>query len=281
MTTQTPTQTQTTSAACETCPVHNAAALKKLGVDMTNFDFVVALAGNPNTGKSTVFNALTGLRQHTGNWPGKTVTRAEGGFEYGENKYKLVDLPGTYSLLATSLDEEVARDFILFGQPDVTIVVVDATRLERNLNLVLQVMEITNRVVVALNLMDEAKRHGLQVDDRRLARDLGVPVVPMAARQGKGVPELLQAVSEVARGETVGTPYRIKYVSPDLKKAVDELTTQIETAFPDLPNARWVALRLLDGDERIAEALRKGEIGDLTHGSIEARAAQLQVIGNQ
>ncbi len=277
----TPNPTQTTSAACETCPVHNAAALKKLGVDMTDFDFVVALAGNPNTGKSTVFNALTGLRQHTGNWPGKTVTRAEGGFMYGDHKYKMVDLPGTYSLLATSLDEEVARDFILFGQPDVTIVVADATRLERNLNLVLQVMEITNRVVVALNLMDEAKRHGLQIDERRLARDLGVPVVPMSARQGQGVPELLQVVSEVARGEVVSKPYHVKYTSPELKKAVDQLTEQVEAAFPDLPNARWVALRLLDGDERIAEALRKGELGDLRHGSIQQRSAQLQVIGNQ
>jgi Fe2+ transport system protein B len=275
------TNVQTAPDACATCPVHNAAALKKLGVDMTDFDFVVALAGNPNTGKSTVFNALTGLHQHTGNWPGKTVTRAEGGFEYGDHKFKLVDLPGTYSLLATSLDEEVARDFILFGQPDVTIVVVDATRLERNLNLVLQVMEITNRVVVALNLVDEARRHGLQVDERRLARDLGVPVVPMVARQSEGVPELLQAVSEVANGETVGKPYRVKYDSPELKKAVSRLTAQIEAAYPDLPNARWVALRLLDGDERIVDALRKGELGDLTHGELEQRAAQLQVIGNQ
>ncbi len=173
------------SAGCTTCPVHNAANLRKLGIDMTGTDFVVALAGNPNVGKSTVFNALTGLRQHTGNWPGKTVTRAEGGFEYGGHRYKIVDLPGTYSLLATSLDEEVARDFILFGQPDVTLVVVDATRLERNLNLVLQVLEITDRVVVCLNLMDEARRHGLQVDERRLARDLGVPVVPTEARRGK------------------------------------------------------------------------------------------------
>ena len=275
------TKTNITAEDCANCPVHNAAALHKLGVDMTNFDFVVALAGNPNTGKSTVFNALTGLRQHTGNWPGKTVTRAEGGFEYADAKFKLVDLPGTYSLLATSLDEEVARDFILFGQPDVTIVVVDATRLERNLNLVLQVLEITNRVVVALNLMDEARRHGMQIDERRLARDLGVPVVPMAARQGEGIPELLQAVSEVAKGQTVGKPYRVKYDSPGLKKAVSQLTPQIETAYPDLPNPRWVALRLLDGDERIADALRKGELGDLTHGDIEARAAQLQVIGNQ
>jgi ferrous iron transport protein B len=169
----------------------------------------------------------------------------------------------------------------LFGQPDVTIVVVDATRLERNLNLVLQVLEITNRVVVALNLMDEARRHRLKVDERRLARDLGVPVVPMAARQGEGVPELIQAISEVASGETVGKPYRVKYDSPALNKAVTKLTEQIKSAYPDLPNARWVALRLLDGDERIAEALRKGELGDLTHGDLEQRPQQLQVIGNQ
>jgi ferrous iron transport protein B len=103
----------------------------------------------------------------------------------------------------------------------------------------------------------------------------------MSARQGEGIPELLQAVSEVAKGEVVGKPYRVKYASRELKKAVEQLTAQIESAFPGLPNARWVALRLLDGDERIAEALRKGELGDLTHGSIEARAAQLQVIGNQ
>ena len=275
------TTSKTKSDTCATCPVHNAAALKKLGVDMTDFDFVVALAGNPNTGKSTVFNALTGLRQHTGNWPGKTVTRAEGGFEYGGHKYKMVDLPGTYSLLATSLDEEVARDFILFGQPDVTIVVVDATRLERNLNLVLQVLEITNRAVVALNLIDEARRHGLQIDERRLARDLGVPVVPMVARQSEGIPELIQAISEVAGGKTMGKPYRVKYDSPALKRAVSQLTNQIEAAYPELPNARWVALRLLDGDERIAEALQKGELGDLSHGDLEQRPHQLQVIGNQ
>jgi Fe2+ transport system protein B len=272
---------QTTIDPCATCPIHNAAALKKLGVDMTNFDFVLALAGNPNTGKSTVFNAMTGLRQHTGNWPGKTVTRAEGGFEYADHRYKVVDLPGTYSLLATSLDEEVARDFILFGQPDVTVVVVDATRLERNLNLVLQVLEITNRVVVCLNLIDEASHHGLLIDERRLARDLGVPVVPTAARQAEGIPELLQAISEVASGQTIGKPYRVKYESAVLERAVTQLTRQIEATYPDLPNARWVALRLLDGDERIADALRKGELGDLTHGQLEQRAAQLQVIGNQ
>jgi len=267
--------TQLPTEACATCPMHNAAALKKLGVDMTDFDYVVALSGNPNTGKSTVFNAITGLHQHTGNWPGKTVTRAEGGFEYGDNRYKLVDLPGTYSLLATSLDEEVARDFILFGQPDVTLVVVDATRLERNLNLVLQVLEITNRAIVCLNLMDEARRHKLQVDERRLARDLGIPVVPMSARQGEGIPELLQTISEVASGKVVGKPYHVKYQSPVLKSAVSQLSEQIQETFPDLPNARWVALRLLDGDKRIAEALHKGELGSLTHGNLEQRSQQL------
>jgi Fe2+ transport system protein B len=252
-------------ADCASCPVHHAANLKKLGVDMESFDFVVALAGNPNTGKSTVFNALTGLRQHTGNWPGKTVTRAEGGFEYGDMRYKLVDLPGTYSLLATSLDEEIARDFILFGQPDVTIVVVDASRLERNLNLVLQVMEITNRVVICLNLMDEADRHNMQVDHRRLARDLGVPVVPTVARYNEGLEDLLQAISEVAKGEVLAKPYHVKYQHPQLDKAVSRLVSEIEEAFPQVPNARWVALRLLDGDERIIQAVEDGELGDLTY----------------
>ena len=151
---------------CETCPAH--AQLSQMGLKLEKFDRVLALAGNPNTGKSSVFNALTGLKQHTGNWPGKTVTRAEGGFAFGGINYKLVDLPGTYSLLSASQDEEVSRDFILFGKPDCTIVVADATALERNLNLALQVMEITSRVVVCVNLMDEARRKGIRVDVRSL-----------------------------------------------------------------------------------------------------------------
>lgn len=263
------------SEACAQCSVYRAANLKKLGVSVENWKYVVALAGNPNTGKSTVFNALTGLRQHTGNWPGKTVTRAEGGFAYQGDRYKLIDLPGTYSLLSTSLDEEIARDFILFGQPDVTIVVADATRLERNLNLVLQVLEITDRAVLCLNLVDEAKRHGITVDDRQLARDLGVPVVPTSARYGKGLPELLAAVAEVAAGRRTGHAYRLVQEPPAIKQALNELAGKLRAAYPGLPNARWVAMRLLGGDDRIAGALRRGELATLAGRAEDATAGLL------
>ncbi len=249
--------------ACASCSVYRAASLKKLGVSMDRWDYVVALAGNPNTGKSTVFNALTGLRQHTGNWPGKTVARAEGGFDYTGKRFKLVDLPGTYSLLSTSPDEEVARNFILFGQPDVTVVVADATRLERNLNLVLQVLEITDRAVLCLNLMDEARRHGVTVDDRQLARDLGVPVIPTAARSGEGLPELLQAIHDMAAAPSVPRPHRMSSEPAALKQPLNQLCRQLESAYPGLPNPRWVAMRLLGGDDQIAEALRRGDIENL------------------
>lgn len=248
---------------CETCPVHNAGNLKRLGIDMSSFDFVVALAGNPNTGKSTVFNNLTGLKQHTGNWPGKTVTRAEGGFEYSNSKFKLVDLPGTYSLLSTSTDEEVARDFILFGQPDVTVVVVDATRLERNLNLTLQILEITDRVVICLNLMDEAERHQIKIDARMLSKDLGVPVIPATARYNKGMNELINAIFEVATGKFACKPYRIKSNSKDLNYAIEKLSKMLLEEFPALPNVKWVALRLLEGDQSVIDSVRNGELGKI------------------
>ena len=239
----------------------------------TGKDLVVALAGNPNTGKSTVFNALTGLRQHTGNWPGKTVTRAEGSLEYQGRRFKLVDLPGTYSLLATSLDEQLARDFILFARPDVTVVVVDATRLERNLNLVLQVLQITDRVVVCLNLMDEARRHGLEVDHQRLAKDLGVQVVPTVAHRREGMDELLAALARVATGETAGRAFHLSHEPPELQRAAADLSGSLERVFPGLPNAHWVALRLLDGDRRIIEAVRRGEIlGSASHSEEVSRS---------
>lgn len=230
-----------------------------MGINTKNFDRVVALAGNPNTGKSTVFNALTGLKQHTGNWPGKTVTRAEGGYEFAGVRYKLVDLPGTYSLLSASQDEQIARDFILFGQPDCTIVVTDATCLERNLNLVLQVLEISDRVVVCVNLMDEARRKGLEVDTRSLARDLGVPVVPTAASIGEGLRELISMVADVIEGKIATAPRRVAG-NGEFQQAVSELLPLIESVAPGLPNARWVAMRLLDGDLRVRQALESGEL---------------------
>ena len=260
---------------CEQCPAN--AQLAQMGIQLERWDHLVALAGNPNTGKSSVFNALTGLKQHVGNWPGKTVTRAEGGFAFGGRKYKLVDLPGTYSLLSASQDEEVARNFLLFGRPDCTIVVADATALERNLNLALQVLEITDRVVVCVNLMDEARRKGLAVDTRSLARDLGVPAVATVARTGEGLSELVSTVAKVIAGEIAVRPRRTAH--PDeIERALDELTPAIESAVPGIPNARWIAYRLLDGDHRIRQALLAGELAELvrTQGApVAAPAARL------
>ncbi len=253
---------QPAAPGCRGCSPRRAANLVQLGVSPERWDYLVALAGNPNTGKSTVFNALTGLRQHTGNWPGKTVTRAEGNFEHEELRARIVDLPGTYSLQAGSTDEEVARDFILFGEPDVTVIVVDATRLERNLNLVLQVLEITDRAVVCLNLMDEARRTGVGIDPRRLETELGVPVVAAAVRRGEGIPDLLDAIHRVATGAVTPQPFRIARHPSDVERAVAELEPVLERAWPDLPNARWVALRLLNADDRVEQAVRTGEIAE-------------------
>lgn len=266
------TQSCSPNPICGSCPSAN---LVKLGLENRNFDYIVALAGNPNTGKSTVFNALTGLRQHTGNWPGKTVTRAEGGFSYNGKQFKIVDLPGTYSLLSASPDEEVARDFILFGQPHVTIIVADATRLERNLNLVLQVLEITDRAVFCVNLIDEARRHGITIDAQKLEDRLGIPVIPAAARQRVGLDRLLQATYAVASGERICRPYRIQNEPPALKSALQQLAAKIEQIYPELPNKRWVALRMLEGDKRMISAVQSGELQQLYKPSESGDAAAI------
>jgi ferrous iron transport protein B len=229
-------------------------------------DFVVALAGNPNTGKSTVFNALTGLRQHTGNWPGKTIARAEGDFAFRDKRYRLVDLPGTYSLLSASADEEVTRNFILFGRPDVTLVVVDATALERNLNLLLQVLQISGRVVVALNLMDEARAHRVDIDVRQLSRELGVPVVPCSARQGDGLPELLEAVAQVAGGEVRCRPPALRLDLPELECALVPVEAALASAFPGLPQREWIGLRMLAGERGLLDAAADGRLAELAAG---------------
>ena len=217
-------------------------------------DRVIALAGNPNVGKSTVFNELTGMNQHTGNWPGKTVTNAQGQCRHGDKGYVLIDIPGTYSLMAHSAEEEVARDFICFGSggevPDAVVVVCDATCLERNMNLVLQTLEITDRVVVCVNLMDEAKKKNIRILFQRLSKNLGVPVIGANARSGKGLDELMDAVGEVADGTRSCTPARVRY-SRQVEAAIEQLEPLIAKRLDGRLNSRWTALRLLDADDTL------------------------------
>ena len=219
--------------------------------------YTVALAGNPNTGKSALFNALTGLNQHTGNWPGKTVRVAEGFSMHKGAWFRLIDLPGTYSLLASSKEEEVARDFICFGAPDVTVVVTDATCLERNLDLVLEILEVTSRVVVALNLVDEAYRKKISIDIQGLSSSLGVPVVPTVARLGRGLRRLMDTVQAVADGHIMTDPLGPKY-DERIEGIVSLIEPWIENTIQrdscSLP-PRWIALRLLDGDPELRDEL--------------------------
>ncbi len=213
-------------------------------------DKVIALAGNPNVGKSTVFNGLTGMKQHTGNWAGKTVACAVGRFE----DYIFVDIPGTYSLMAHSLEEEVARNFVCFGSPDATVVVCDATCIERNLNLVLQIMEICPRTVVCVNLLDEAKRKNITVDIELISKRLGVPVVGVVARKKKSLLRLLCKLDDAFEGEMPREVKRINY-HPDIEKAIEKLEPLIDKKLGGRINARWVSLRLLDGDEALKREL--------------------------
>ena len=218
---------------------------------------MIALAGNPNVGKSTVFNALTGMNQHTGNWPGKTVSSAQGHCTHNGREYLLVDIPGTYSLMAHSAEEEVARDFICFGQdgraPDAVVVVCDATCLERNLNLVLQTLEITANVVVCVNLMDEARKRGVQVDLPRLSAALGVPVVGTSARSEKGLDALMDAVEK----STSSLPVRrhsLRY-GDAVEEAVRIAEPAVSRVVDGEQRSRWVTLQLLLGDKSLADAI--------------------------
>ena len=214
---------------------------------------VIALAGNPNVGKSTVFNRLTGMRQHTGNWPGKTVATAWGRFVWREQPYLLVDLPGTYSLLAHSAEEEAARDFLCFGQADACVVVCDATCLERSLNLVLQIRELIPKVVVCLNLMDEARRKGILIHREKLEQELGVPVVPVTARSGQGIEELLDTVDAVCKTEQ-------EDLRPvEYPQAVERAAAVVEPVLQEkgIRASRWAALRILEGDESLCRSIRE------------------------
>ncbi len=218
-------------------------------------DKVIALAGNPNVGKSTVFNSLTGMNQHTGNWPGKTVANAQGIYRYKDTNFILVDIPGTYSLMANSEEEEIARDFICFGEPDAVVVVADATCLERNLNLVLQTMEISGRVVLCVNLLDEAKKKKIHINLGLLSQKLGIPVVGTSARSGKGLHGLMDTVEALTQDDIETAPLKITY-GKEIEEAVTMLQPAIEQILGKRLNSRWVALKLLDGDESLLTSLK-------------------------
>lgn len=237
---------------------------QELKINKTNLDDkIIALGGNPNVGKSTVFNSLTGLNQHTGNWPGKTVTNAHGNYLYKDNNFILVDIPGTYSLMANSIEEEVARDFICFGNPDTTVIVVDATCLERNLNLVLQTLEITSKVVVCVNLMDEAKRKGISINMDKLSKKLGVPVVGTSALHGHGLNDLMDAVLEVSSKDIIPNTLSVVYDDP-IEEAIGEIQDIIKVKFQNALNSSWLALKLIDGDKTLLDSINKYLNFDLT-----------------
>lgn len=221
-------------------------------------DKVIALAGNPNVGKSTVFNALTGMKQHTGNWTGKTVCNAQGRCSYGDNSYIMVDIPGTYSLLAHSAEEEVARDFICFGTPetgipDAVIVVCDASCLERNLNLVLQTIEITEHTLVCVNLLDEAEKKKISVDLEKLSKLLGVPVCGAAARSGKGINKMMDMLPEAIEAKRPEKPCVV--YSDEVEAAVEILSSALEPKLGGKLSPRWTALKILEGNEKLLESI--------------------------
>ncbi|ERK31742.1 ferrous iron transport protein B [Clostridium intestinale] len=259
-------------------------ALKDMfNIDKNDGEYVIALAGNPNTGKSTVFNTLTGLHQHTGNWPGKTVVNARGEFQYKDKKYILVDLPGTYSIFATSVEEAVARDFICFGKPDLTIVVVDATSLERNLNLAFQVMEITSNMILCINLIDEAERKGITIDGKGLEKDLGIPVVLTSARNNIGMDNLKEEIDKkvAEKLKSLGTVKHnyIKYDSK-IEKAIDIIKKDVEELSIDL-NSRWLSLRLIDGDKSIIKGVEEYLGNDEIKNIIEKNKDLIDSINNK
>lgn len=267
-----------TNASTGLSAVDSGLVIKRQSQD----DLVVAIAGNPNVGKSTVFNGLTGMKQHTGNWPGKTVTNAQGYCRTKDHSFVLVDIPGTYSLMAHSAEEEVARNFICFADPDAVVVVCDATCLERNLNLVLQTLEICSNVVVCVNLLDEARRKNIKIDLKKLSDRLGVPVIGTVAQNKKSLNTLLNALDTCAELQTAKTPVQVKY--PDvIENAIAVLEPVLEKKLGGRLNSRWLSLKLLDPDlsltQEIENYLGDGFLGDGEIVKATEKAGQLLYTG--
>ncbi|WMJ84717.1 ferrous iron transport protein B [Oscillospiraceae bacterium LTW-04] len=217
-------------------------------------DKVIAIAGNPNVGKSTVFNGLTGMNQHTGNWPGKTVSNAQGYCSSKRHDYVMVDIPGTYSLMAHSAEEEVARNFICFGEPDAVVVVCDATCLERNLNLVLQTIEISSKVLVCVNLMDEAKRKNISIDLPKVSERLGVPVVGTIAQKKRSLTNLLGTLDSITDGDLHTAPLKVRYPE-EVEHAIALIEPIIKQKTGGKLNSRWLSLKLLDQDKSLIKEI--------------------------
>lgn len=239
--------------------------------------YTVALAGNPNVGKSTIFNNLTGMHQHTGNWTGKTVANATGKAIINDKEFTFVDIPGTYSIMSNSEEEEIARDYICFGNPDATVIVVDSTCLERNLNLVYQIMEITDNIIVCVNLLDEAKKKKIKIDLKKLENLLGVPVVGTVARDKQTLENLKKTIYKVCEGEIKPYTKTVRYeqeIEENLEKIVGAIDTDsLKNEYSEKRNMetdieveenkiskklyRWIAIKLIDGEEKILKSIQE------------------------
>ena len=233
------------------------------GKEVKKAEYTIALAGNPNVGKSTIFNSLTGMHQHTGNWPGKTVANATGKMEYKDSIFKIVDIPGTYSIMSNSEEEEIARDYICFGNPDVTIIVLDATCLEKNLNLLFQIMEITKNIIVCVNLLDEAKKKKIKIDLKKLQEILGVPVVETIAQKKKTLENLKECLYNVVKGKIKSKANLVvynNYIESQITKLVPILKEKIEKARKEEINEnilRWISLKIIEGNDKILSKIEK------------------------